>query len=109
MTLVERDSLLPPALASPGPSTLFDPYEAIARKARPNWRKATIVGYAVILIFFGGFGGFAAFAPLHSAVLAHGEMQVDTGRNGRKRAGKDKGVYVSVDVGCRDYHKKKKN
>src|SRR3546814_20581622 len=48
MTLVERDSPLPPALASPGPSTLFDPYEAIARKARPNWPKATIVGNAEI-------------------------------------------------------------
>src|SRR3546814_9201709 len=80
MTLVERDSPLPPALATPGRSTLFDPYESIARKARPNWRKATIVGYVVILVFFGGFGGFAAFAPLQSAVIATGELRVDNER-----------------------------
>lgn len=75
MTLVEREAPGLPALP-----TTFDPYEEIARKARPHWRKATIAGYAVILVFFGGFGSFAAMAPLHSAVMAPAQVRVDNER-----------------------------
>ncbi|MEQ8814136.1 MAG: HlyD family type I secretion periplasmic adaptor subunit [Thalassobaculum sp.] len=89
MTLVEtsRPSSLP---------TLFDPYEEISRQARPSWNKALIAGYAVILIFFGGFGGFAAFAPLHSAVLAPGELRVDNERKVVQHA--DGGVITEIFV-----------
>lgn len=72
MTLVERES--------PQFPRVFDPYEEISRKARPHWRKAVAAGYLVLLLFFGGFGTFAALAPLHSAVMASGTLRVDTER-----------------------------
>lgn len=75
MTLVERDNA-----QLPGLPTVFDPYEEISRKAKPRWSKAVMVGYLIILVFFGGFGGFSAFAPLHSAVMAPGELRVDNER-----------------------------
>lgn len=76
MTLVERDTPPPPAVLP----KLFDPYEEIARRARPHWRTVSLFGYAVIILFFGGFGGFAAFAPLHSAVMATAQLRVDNER-----------------------------
>lgn len=75
MTLVERESPGVPSLPR-----VFDPYEEISRKARPHWRKAVVAGYVVILVFFGGFGSFAALAPLHSAVMATGTLRVDNER-----------------------------
>ncbi len=75
MTLVERESQGLPALP-----TIFDPYEEIARKAKPRWSKAVTAGYLIMLLFFGGFGGFAALAPLHSAVMAPGELRIDNER-----------------------------
>ncbi len=75
MTLVERDAPSLPALPKN-----FDPYEEIAKKARPHWNRAVTMGYLVILGFFGGFGGFAAFAPLQSAVMASAEVRVDNER-----------------------------
>ena len=44
------------------------------------WRRATWIGYLIILLFFGGFGGWAATAPLGSAVIASGALRVDTAR-----------------------------
>lgn len=75
MTLVERGSAGLPAV-----STLFDPYEEIAKKARPKWTGAMSAGYLVMLVFFGGFGGFAALAPLQSAIMAPAEVRVDNER-----------------------------
>lgn len=38
------------------------------------------LGLALIILFFGGFGGWAALAPLGSAVIAPGSVTVDTNR-----------------------------
>jgi len=73
MTLVETPQ-------HSGRPTVFDPYEEISRNAKPRWNKVLTAGYVVILVFFGGFGGFAAFAPLHSAIMAPGELRIDTER-----------------------------
>ncbi|TIM26424.1 MAG: HlyD family type I secretion periplasmic adaptor subunit [Mesorhizobium sp.] len=43
----------------------------------PRLRTAIAIGLAAILLFFGAFGGWAAFAPLKSAVLADGIVKVD--------------------------------
>lgn len=75
MTLVERGDP-----RSPGLPTVFDPYEEITLKAKPLWARPMSVGYLIIAVFFGGFGGFAAFAPLHSAIMATGELRVDNER-----------------------------
>ena len=51
-------------------------YAEVPRSIR--WH--TLVGLALILLFFGGFGTWAATAPLASAVIAHGTF-VATGNN----------------------------
>jgi HlyD family type I secretion membrane fusion protein len=40
-------------------------------------RRLTTVGLAVLLLFFGAFGGWAALAPLDSATIAQGVIKVD--------------------------------
>lgn len=50
------------------------------RPAAPPWRKASLIGYLMILVFFGGFGTWAATVPLGSAVIAQGSLRVDTAR-----------------------------
>jgi epimerase transport system membrane fusion protein len=45
----------------------------------PTWRPA-IVGWAIIVLFFGGFGAWAAIAPLNGAVVANGIIKVDGNR-----------------------------
>ena len=55
--LPERDIDPPTTL-----SRLFDPSEEIAKKARPHWGAALLIGHLVILVFFGRFGAFAARA-----------------------------------------------
>jgi HlyD family type I secretion membrane fusion protein len=52
---------------------------AVAAKPAP-WRKASVAGYLLILIFFGGFGTWAASVPLGSAVIAQGSLRVDSAR-----------------------------
>lgn len=84
MSLVETNK--------PVSKSVLDPYETISRTAKPRWRSAEIIGYAIILAFFGGFGGFAAFAPLASAVMAPGEVRVD---NERKRVQHPDGGIIS--------------
>lgn len=48
--------------------------------ASPRWGKAAFWGYVVIGLFFGGFGGFAAFAELDSSIMAIGELRIDQDR-----------------------------
>jgi HlyD family type I secretion membrane fusion protein len=48
--------------------------------AAPRWGKAAFWGYAIIGLFFGGFGGFAAFAELDSSIMAIGELRIDQDR-----------------------------
>lgn len=47
---------------------------------RPNLRHPAGIGFAIILIFFGGFGVWAAMAPLYSAAIAPGQIVVDSNR-----------------------------
>lgn len=46
---------------------------------KPSWASASRFGYMVILLFFGGLGGWAAFAPLASGVNVSGSIEVETG------------------------------
>jgi len=48
--------------------------------AASNMRGTIMAGVAVIAIAFGGFGTWAALAPLDSAVVAHGQLTVETKR-----------------------------
>lgn len=41
-----------------------------------NWRTPVIIGFAVLILFFGVFGLWATFTPLSSAVIAPGEVRV---------------------------------
>ena len=52
------------------------------RKPKPpvNPRPAILLGMMVILLVFGGFGTWAAMAPLASAVIAPGIVMVDSSR-----------------------------
>jgi HlyD family type I secretion membrane fusion protein len=49
-------------------------------KAIPKWGRAAFWGYVTIGLFFGGFGGFAAFAELDSSIMAVGELRIDQDR-----------------------------
>lgn len=55
----------------------LDPYEQIAASAKPKWRQGMTLGYTIMFLFFGVFGGFAAFAPLASSIIASGTVRVD--------------------------------
>jgi HlyD family type I secretion membrane fusion protein len=52
---------------------------SVALKA-PNrdYRRTGIIGLGIIAVTFGVFGIWAAFAPLGSAVIAHGELTADS-------------------------------
>src|SRR5262245_38929953 len=58
-----REAAPAPAPAAPrgGPPAVSD-----------SMRSAAIAGWAIIAIFFGGFGAWAVTAPLHGAVVANG-------------------------------------
>lgn len=45
----------------------------------PTWRPA-LIGWAIIMLFFGGFGAWAAIAPLNGAVVANGVVKVEGNR-----------------------------
>jgi HlyD family secretion protein len=49
-------------------------------KIREDHRLVALTGYAVILLTFGVVGGWAATAPLASAVVAHGVLVAETNR-----------------------------
>ena len=46
----------------------------------PGLRMSVLLGLALILLFFGGLIGWAAFAPLGSAAIASGTVMVDSNR-----------------------------
>jgi len=72
--------------ASPGPAPVPPPAPARAPAAadelpaRPGTRSIAIAGLLVVAAFFGGFGVWGALAPLESAAIAPGVVQVDTRR-----------------------------
>lgn len=49
------------------------------RPGKPTWAGASAFGYVIILLFFGGLGGWAAFAPLASGVNVAGSIEADSG------------------------------
>ena len=52
----------------------------VSRRVPLNPRPALLVGLVAILVTFGGFGTWAAVAPLASAVIAPGFVKVDSNR-----------------------------
>jgi HlyD family secretion protein len=45
-----------------------------------DWKRPALVGYAIIVLTFGVFGGWAAYAKLDSAVVASGVVTVESSR-----------------------------
>lgn len=74
MSVVEQGGMGPGS--KPGLIDL-DPYESIAATAIPKWHGGMTLGYSIMFLFFCVFGGFAAFAPLQSSVMAPGSIRVD--------------------------------
>lgn len=50
--------------------------------ARPsdNYQRLSMIGIGIIVLTFGVLGGWAAFAPLSSAVIGHGTVTVESNR-----------------------------
>lgn len=53
-----------------------DPLGHDAERNPMSWRSVLWVGYAILFLFFGVFGIWAAFAPLGSGAIATGQVQV---------------------------------
>jgi HlyD family type I secretion membrane fusion protein len=51
-----------------------------AASRRPDIRRPVLWGAAVLFVFVGGFGGWAALAPLSSAAVASGHAVIDSER-----------------------------
>ena len=71
MSLVERENLSLPALNT-------SPFEHASKQAKPRWMNASIFGYIILFLFFVVLGGWAAVAPLSSAIIAPGKLMVDS-------------------------------
>lgn len=52
----------------------------LAASKSPPIAGTITAGVLMLLVFFGGFGAWAALAPLSSAVIAHGRMVVESNR-----------------------------
>ncbi len=64
-----------PAVARPKDLAVIDDDQVM-----PDWRRIQRFGIAIVALFFGGFGGWAAVAPLASAVVAPGSIKVEDNR-----------------------------
>jgi HlyD family type I secretion membrane fusion protein len=64
--------------------------------ASDSMRSAAIAGWAIILIFFGGFGAWAVTAPLHGAVVANGFVRVEGNRKSIQHL--DGGIVKELNV-----------
>lgn len=72
-------TLAPAATAAPAlPTTLEQ--EAEKRLLNDSARGPVLFGFIVFILFFGGFCGWAAFAPLASAVVTQGFIKVEGSR-----------------------------
>ena len=71
MSLVERENSSLPALNT-------SPFEHASKQAKPRWVNASIFGYIILFLFFVVLGGWAAVAPLSSAIVAPGKLMVDS-------------------------------
>ncbi|OZA00926.1 MAG: hypothetical protein B7X99_02475 [Rhizobiales bacterium 17-65-6] len=73
-----KDTLLPPALPQ---AELADPLSGLSAPApSADYRRVAARGYALIILTFGVFGGWAAFASINSAVIAQGVVSVESRR-----------------------------
>jgi len=63
--------------AAPLTTTLPTPDAASTRAAPPGDRRLRRIGLAVVLVLLGGFGAWAALAPLSSAALGNGVITVE--------------------------------
>lgn len=54
--------------------------QAARQRDLGDWRRPVLWGGLIIALAFGGIGAWAATAPLDSAVLARGEVAVESGR-----------------------------
>jgi HlyD family secretion protein len=66
-----------PAPRQPARPPGGDGSAALSENGR-SLRRVAMIGFTVIVLFFGGFGSWAAFAPLASAALAVGRVSPDT-------------------------------
>jgi membrane fusion protein, type I secretion system len=80
-----RRAAVPPAPARGGQTALSD-----------SMRSAAIAGWAIIAIFFGGFGAWAVTAPLHGAVVANGFVRVEGNRKSIQHL--DGGIVKQLNV-----------
>lgn len=70
--------LLPPAIPT---GALTDPISGLTAPAPSgDYRRVAARGYALIILTFGVFGGWAAFASINSAVIAQGVVSVESRR-----------------------------
>jgi HlyD family secretion protein len=51
-----------------------------APELRLSYRKANLLGLLAVLLLLGGFGSWAAVAPISGAVIANGELEVERNR-----------------------------
>ena len=74
---ISSDAGLPAAYqGAPPPSTA----SAYGGGGAPGYRFALMFGILVLLAFFGGFGLWAAIAPLDAAAIAPGQLVVSSNR-----------------------------
>lgn len=73
-----KDIVIPPV---PTDSPLTDPVSGLpAPIPTGDYRRVASMGYGVIILTFGVFGGWAAFASIESAVIAPGVVSVESKR-----------------------------
>ena len=70
--------------------------EQMTKPAVKTWRPVIFIGFLVLLGFFGGFGGWAAVAPLGSGAIAVGQVQVASQQ--KMLQSKDGGVITALHV-----------
>lgn len=56
------------------------PTSSVNERAKEDTKKIIRVGLITILVAFGGFGSWAVFAPLHGAVMAAGQVKIESSR-----------------------------
>jgi HlyD family type I secretion membrane fusion protein len=95
------DSMRPAEPVQPSRRTAPPAATSTAARGSPpaasdSMRSAAIAGWAIILIFFGGFGAWAVTAPLHGAVVANGFVRVEGNRKSIQHL--DGGIVKELNV-----------
>ena len=80
----------PPVAAAP------PAHVQLTTDAPKNWRPVITIGFIILLGFFGGFGGWAAYAPLGTGAIAVGQVQV-AGKQKMVQS-KDGGIIAALHV-----------